>query len=156
VLSTGGGTSGGAANWGSGFLPTVYQGVPLRNGAEPILNLSNPPGINPLIRRDQLDAVNDLNRERLKITGDPEIATRIASYEMAYRMQSSAPELIDISKESKETLAMYGAEPGKPSFANNCLLARRLIERGVRFVNIYANGWDHHSDVAGGLKAMCG
>ena len=88
--------------------------------------------------------------------GDPEIATRIASYEMAYRMQTSAPELMDLSGESKETLDLYGAEPGKPSFALNCLLARRLVERGVRFVNLYHEGWDHHSDVAGGLKTQCG
>ncbi len=156
VLSSGGGTSGGAANWGCGFLPTVYQGVPFRSDGDPIIDISNPPGIDPATRRRQLDALRDLNQHRLDIVGDPEIATRIAAYEMAYRMQSSAPELTDLSGESKETLAMYGVEPGKPSFANNCLLARRLVERGVRFVNVYHKGWDHHSDVAGGLKHQCG
>jgi hypothetical protein len=131
-------------NWGSGFLPTTYQGVPLRAGAEPILNLARPAGVSDARQRRALDAIRDLNRERLETTGDTEITTRIASYEMAYRMQSSAPELIDIGGETPETLALYGAEPGKPSFANNCLLARRLVERGVRFVQLYHTDWDHH------------
>ncbi len=142
------GTSGGAANWGSGFLPTVYQGVPFRSQGDPILYLSNPPGIDAQAQRESLDAVARLNRMRLAETGDPEIATRIAAYEMAYRMQTSAPELMDLSRETKETLEMYGAEPGKPSFANNCLLARRLVERGVRFVQLFHEDWDHH----GGLE----
>lgn len=157
VLSSGGGTSGGAANWGSGFLPTIYQGVPLRSSGDPILDVSNPPGVDAKLQRDSLDLINGLNRDHLDVVGDPEIATRINSYEMAYRLQTSAPELMDITKESPETLEMYGVkQDGKPSFAKNCLLARRLIERGVRFINVYHDGWDHHSDVAGGLKSQCG
>src|SRR5438132_4331487 len=138
------GPRGGAANWGNGFLRTTYQGVPFRTGSEPILNLTTPSGITHRRQGRTLEAIRDLNAVRLEDTGDSEIATRIASYEMAYRMQTSAPELIDIGKESKRTLAMYGAEPGKASFANNCLLARRLIERGVRFVQLYHTDWDHH------------
>ena len=138
------GPRGGAMHWASGFLPTTYQGVSLRNQAEPILNLSNPPGIDAEEQRRTLDAVRDLNLTRQVETGDPEILTRIASYEMAYRMQTSAPDLIDISKESQATLNLYGATPGKTSFANNCLLARRLVERGVRFIQLYHTNWDHH------------
>ncbi len=144
LLSGPRGPRGGALNWGSGFLPTTYQGVPLRNSGEPILNLTSPAGITADRQHQAIDALRDLNAARLDVTGDPEIATRIASYEMAFRMQTSAPELIDLSKESKKTLAMYGAEPGKPSFANNCLLARRLVERGVRFVQLYHTDWDAH------------
>src|SRR4029079_1508426 len=109
-------------------------------------------GITETMQRRTLDLVKDLNEQHLNATGDPEIATRINSFEMAFRMQSSAPELIDVSKESPETLKMYGAEPGKPSFAMNCLLARRLIERGVRFVQLFHEGWDHHSEVAKGIR----
>ena len=138
------GPRGGAVNWSSGFLPSAHQGVPLRSGAEPILNLSTPKGIGERRQRRTIEAIADLNRERLGATGDPEIAARIASYEMAYRMQSSAPELIDVSGETAETMRLYGAEPGKPSFANNCLLARRLVERGARFVQLYHTDWDHH------------
>ena len=138
------GPRGGAVNWGSGFLPTAYQGVPLRAGREPILNLATPEGVSESQQRRAVEAVSALNRERLEVTGDQEIATRIASYEMAFRMQTSAPELIDFSGESAETLALYGAVPEKPSFANNCLLARRLVERGVRFVQLYHTDWDHH------------
>lgn len=155
VLSSAGGTSGGAGNWGSGFLPTVYQGVPFRRSGDPILYLANPPGITSKMQRRSLDALKALNQNRFDVTGDPEINTRINSFEMAYRMQTSAPELMDISKESKETLEMYGAEPGKASFANNCLLARRLVERGVRFVQLFHEAWDHHSDVTGGVKEQC-
>jgi hypothetical protein len=140
------GPRGGAALWSSGFLPTAYQGVPFRSGGDPILDLSSPAGVTPQGQRRVLDAVRDLNESRLVDTGDPEIATRIAQYEMAYRMQSGAPELIDLAKESKRTLAMYGAEPGKASFANNCLLARRLVERGARFVQLYHTDWDQHGD----------
>jgi hypothetical protein len=150
----------GAPNWGSGFLPTAFQGVPFRTTGEPILNLNSPSGITPARQRLALDAIRDLNRLRLDATEDPEIVTRIASYEMAYRMQSSAPELMDIESESTETLAMYGAEPGKPSFANNCLLARRLVERGVRFVQLYHTDWDHHggkdADLGAPLDKVCG
>ena len=156
VLSSAGGTSGGASNWGCGFLPTVYQGVPFRRTGDPILFLANPPGITPAMQRKSLDTLKNLNQQRLDIVGDPEISTRINSFEMAYRMQTSAPELMDISKESKETLEMYGAEIGKNSFANNCLLARRLVERGVRFVQLFHEAWDHHSDVTGGDKAQAG
>ncbi|MFN7928195.1 MAG: DUF1501 domain-containing protein [Blastocatellia bacterium] len=155
VLSSGGGTSGGAANWGCGFLPTYYQGVPFRRSGDPILSLSNPRGITPDMQRQSLDTLKNLNQHHLEVTGDPEIATRINSFEMAYRMQTSAPELMDISKESKETLAMYGAEPGKASYANNCLLARRLIERGVRFVQLNHEAWDHHSEVKKGVLGQC-
>ena len=156
VLSSAGGTSGGASNWGCGFLPTVYQGVPFRRSGDPILSLSNPAGITRDMQRQSLDTLKRLNEHHLEITGDPEIATRINSFEMAYRMQTSAPELMDISSESKETLEMYGAEPGKASFANNCLLARRLVERGVRFVQLFHEAWDHHSDVVGGVKTQTG
>ena len=138
------GPRGGAMHWASGFLPTTYQGVPLRNQADPILNLANPAGIPAEQQRRTLDAIRDLNLTRQVETGDPEILTRIASYEMAYRMQTSAPDLIDISKESQATLKLYGAVPGKTSFANNCLLARRLVERGVRFIQLYHTNWDHH------------
>ena len=138
------GPRGGAVNWGSGFLPTTFQGVPLRGQGEPILNLSSPAGITAERQRRTLDAVRDLNLQRLVATGDDEINTRISAYEMAYRMQSSAPELIDISGESKATLDLYGVDPAKPSFARNCLLARRLIERGTRFVQLYHTNWDSH------------
>jgi len=153
------GPRGGAPLWGSGFLPTAYQAVPFRSSGEPILNLTSPPGINARRQGQALEALRDLNSARLAHTGDPEIATRIASYEMAYRMQSSAPELMDLSKESKETLELYGVEPGKPSFGNNCLLARRLIERGVRFVQLYHTDWDHHggpgADLEQSLDKVC-
>ncbi len=140
------GPRGGAPLWASGFLPTNFQGVPLRSGKEPILNLANPAGIDADRQREFTSAVNDLNALRHEATSDPEIATRIASYEMAYRMQTSAPELMDLQGETKETLDLYGAEPGKHSFANNCLLARRLVERGVRFVQLYHTDWDHHGN----------
>jgi len=141
------GPRGGAPLWSSGFLPSNFQGVPLRSGKEPILNLGNPPGIDAERQHDFVSAVNDLNTMRHDATQDTEIATRIASYEMAYRMQSSAPELMDLQGETKETLELYGAVPGKHSFANNCLLARRLVERGVRFVQLYHTDWDHHGNV---------
>ena len=138
------GPRGGAPLYGSGFLPTTYQGVPFRSVGDPILNLSRPANLSAARQKDVIDAVKDLNAVRLADTGDPEIATRIASYEMAYRMQTSAPELIDLAKEDQKTLDLYGATPGKPSFANNCLLARRLVERGVRFIQLYHTDWDHH------------
>jgi hypothetical protein len=154
-MSTGSGISGGSANWSSGFLPTVYAGVRLRNSGQPILNVGSPRGIDAKLQKDTLDLVGSLNKMRLDRDGDPEIATRISSYEMAFRLQTSAPELMDLKKESKETLALYGCEPDKPSFARSCLLARRLIERGVRFVNIYHEGWDAHSDVLGNHRNNC-
>jgi hypothetical protein len=157
VFSTGQkGTSGGSCNWGCGFLPTVYQGVPFRGQGDPVLFLSNPPGIDQEIQRDSLDAIRQLNEQRLGVVGDPEIATRINSFELAYRMQSSAPELMDLSKEDPETLALYGAEPGKSSYANACLLARRMVERGVRFVQIFHEAWDHHGGLKSGLREQCG
>lgn len=152
VLNSAGGLSGGASLYGSGFLPTIYQGVPFRKTGDPVLFLSNPAGVSDQMQRRTLDLIKDLNEKHLGVMGDPEIATRINSFEMAYRMQSSGPELMDISKESSDTLKMYGAEAGKPSFAMNCLLARRLIERGVRFVQLFHEGWDHHSEVYKGVK----
>jgi hypothetical protein len=148
MLSGGGQPSGGTACWSSGFLPTVYQGVQFRSQGDPVLFLSNPAGMTAKDRRRSLDALHDLNEMELNATGDPEIATRINSFEMAYKMQTSAPELMDISQEPKSIHEMYGTEPGKVSFANNCLLARRLIERGTRFVQLYHRGWDHHGNMA--------
>lgn len=138
------GPRGGAALWSSGFLPTTFQGVPFLRGENPILDLAPPKGINRQHQGDFVEVVRDLNRLHHDKVGDPEIETRIAAYEMAYRMQTSAPELMDLSKESRETLELYGVTPGKPSFAANCLLARRLVERGVRFVQLYHTDWDHH------------
>ncbi len=156
VFSTGSkGPSGGNSCWGSGFLPTVYSGVQFRGGAEPVLYLANPEGVSPGLQDDTLQSVNALNALRLTEVGDPEIATRISAYEMAYRMQTAAPEVMDIAKESKDTLAMYGAEPGKASFANSCLLARRMLEKGVRFVQIYHEAWDQHGDLKNGLTKNC-
>ncbi len=134
----------GMSLWSSGFLPTSFQGVPFRNGPEPILNLTSPSGLDRVRERRFVDALADLNKHRQGIAGDTEIATRIAAYEMAFRMQSSAPELMDVSSEPQHVLDRYGAQSGKPSFAMNCLLARRLVERGARFVQIYHTNWDHH------------
>jgi hypothetical protein len=155
VMSTGAGISGGAANWSSGFMPTVYSGVRFRNQGDAILDTTSPDGCDARCQRDSLDLIGKLNHQRLGIEGDPEIATRIASYEMAYRLQTSAPELMDLRGESKATLDMYGADPAKPSFARACLLARRMVERGVRFINIYHEGWDAHSDVVGNHHKNC-
>ncbi len=156
VMSTGSGLSGGSALWSSGFMPTIYTGVRFRTQGDPILNVSSPSGVDPRLQRDTLDLVRALNEKRLATEGDPEIATRIAAYELAFRLQTSAPELTDLHTESKETLDLYGCDPDKPSFARACLLARRMIERGVRFVNIYHEGWDAHSDVVGNHKGMAG
>ena len=149
------GPRGGAALWGSGFLPTGYQGVPFRSGGDPILDLSSPLGVTDNTQMQSLETIRDLNLSKLAETGDPEIATRIGAYEMAYRMQTSGPELIDFGKESRKTLQAYGAEPGKSSYANNCLLARRLVERGVRFVQLYHTDWDHHADLGQPLDNVC-
>jgi len=151
---------GGKSCWGSGFLPTVYQGVEFRSHGDPVLFLSDPGGVSRETRRRSLDLIGELDRAHLDEMGDPEIATRINSYEMAYRMQTSVPELTDLSKESPQTHEMYGTEPGKTSFANNCLLARRLVERGVRFVQLYHRGWDTHGssggdDIVNKLGALC-
>jgi hypothetical protein len=169
VLTSGRGTSGGASNWTSGFLPTTYQGVLFRNQGEPVLNLNNPPGITPEIQRRDLDALRVLNEEHHAAMQDPEIATRISSYELAFRMQSAAPELLDFSNESPETLKMYGVDREEGdmkkyrnggsdefrSYATNCLLARRMVERGVRFINLYHATWDHHLDLETGLPFNC-
>ena len=156
VFSTGKkGPSGGNSNWGSGFLPTLYQGVTFRTSGDPVLYLSNPAGVDRELQRDSLDAVNALNRQHLAEIGDPEIATRINSFEMAYRMQAEAPDAIDISQEPEHVLNMYGAEPGKPSFAATCLLARRLVERGVRFVQIFTGTWDQHGNLKHDLQENC-
>jgi hypothetical protein len=149
------GPSGGNSNFGSGFLPTAFQGVQFRGSGEPVLYLSNPRGVDDQLQRDSLDAIKSLNRRRLDVVGDPEIATRINSFEMAYRMQASAPELMDVAREPKHILEMYGVEPGKPSFANNCLLARRLLERGVRFVQLFHEAWDQHGNLKKDLKKNC-
>ncbi len=151
---------GGKACWGSGFLPTTYQGVEFRTKGDPVLFLSNPDGRNGAVRRRSLDVLRDLNQMALEDVGDPEIDTRIASYEMSYRMQTSVPDLMAIDKEPQHIHEMYGMEPGKASFANNCLLARRLVERGVRFVQLYHRGWDHHgvsakNDILTGLGQLC-
>ncbi len=151
---------GGKSCWSSGFLPTTYQGVEFRSQGDPVLFVSNPEGMAAEVRRQSLDALKDLNRAHLAEVGDPEIETRIASYELAYRMQTSVPELMDIRKEPQVIHERYGTEPGKASFANNCLLARRLVERGVRFVQLYHRGWDHHGeaqfdDLLTGLPRLC-
>ncbi len=156
VMSSGtNGPSGGAANWSSGFLPTVHEGVLFRSSGEPVLYLSNPPGIDDAAQRDTLDAVTALNQSRLDVMGDPDIATRISAFELAYRMQSHAPELMDIASEPDHVLEMYGAEPGASSFANNCLLARRMVESGVRFVQLYHESWDQHGNLRKGLQKNC-
>ena len=148
---------GGKSCWGSGFLPSVYQGVEFRSQGDPVLFVSDPDGVPREVRRDTLDALRDLNEMRLQESLDPEIETRIEQYELAYRMQTSVPDLMDIHKEPAEVHELYGTEPGKKSFGNNCLLARRLVERGVRFVQLYHRGWDTHgnaedNDIKRGLK----
>jgi hypothetical protein len=155
------GPRGGGVLWGSGMLPTSYQGVPLRSQGDPILNLSNPGDVSSDQQRRVVDAVGALNLKQLVETGDEEIATRINAYEMAYRMQASAPELMQTERESQETLDLYGIrEPGESSFARNCLLARRLVERGVRFIQLYHTNWDHHGgpteNLENHLPAVCG
>ncbi len=155
VMSTGSGISGGSANWASGFLPTLYAGTRLRNQGDPILNVTSPEGIDSALQRDTLEQIRSLNQKRLQFEGDPEIATRIANYEMAYRLQTSAPELMNLAGESSGTLQMYGCDPAKASFARACLLARRMVERGVRFITIYHEGWDAHSNVAGNMQNNC-
>lgn len=155
VMSTGAGLSGGTALWSSGFLPTVYTGVPFRSQGDPILNVNSPEGVNDQLQSETYALINKLNRRRLDQLHDPEIATRIASFEMAARLQTSAPELMDLHGESRETLDMYGCNPDEPSFARACLLARRMVERGVRFINIYHSGWDAHSNVEGNVRNNC-
>ena len=152
VMSTGSGLSGGSTLWSSGFLSTKYTGVRFRSQGDPILNVTSPKGIDQKLQKDTFDLIAKLNRNRLKKIGDPEIATRIASFEMAARLQTSAPELMDLNSETKETLQIYGCNPDKPSFARACLLARRMVERGVRYVTIFHSGWDAHSNVEGNVK----
>jgi hypothetical protein len=151
---------GGASLWGTGFLPTIHQGVQLRSQGDPVLFLSNPAGMDADKRRRSLDTLKALNQLHLDAVGDPEIQTRIAQYEMAYRMQTSVPEIMDISKEPREVHDLYGTKPGQKAFSNNCLLARRLVESGVRFVQLYHWGWDQHGESMGndlryGLVERC-
>jgi hypothetical protein len=156
VLSSGAGTSGGASNFSSGFLPSTYQGTIFRNSGDPILYLSNPDGVSRDSQRASLDTIKELNEEHLAKHGDPEIAARIQSYELAFRMQMSAPELLDFSNESKETLDMYGInDAASKQFGTNCLLARRLVERGVRYVMLMDASWDTHTNLNKKLKEKC-
>jgi hypothetical protein len=150
----------GSACWSSGFLPTAYQGVEFRPKGEPVLSVANPDGLAPAVRRRSLDTLRTLNERHFREVGDPEVEARIAAYETAYRMQTSVPELIDLGREPRWVHDMYGTAPGQASFANNCLLARRLVERGVRFVQLYHRGWDHHGDrfdrdIVTGLGRLC-
>jgi uncharacterized protein (DUF1501 family) len=155
VMITGNVAGAGNALWGPGFLPSVYQGTEFRSEGDPVLFLSNPQGLETVDRRRTIDALSRLNHQQLAQVGDPEIETRVAQYELAFRMQSSVPELMDLSGEPASILQMYGAEPGKKSFANNCLLARRLVERGVRFVQLFDEGWDHHGSIFSALPKKC-
>lgn len=156
VFSSGAkGPSGGSAVWSSGFLPTVHDGCLFRTTGDPVLYLSNPPGIDDRVQRETLDVVGELNRKQLDLMGDPEIATRINSFELAFRMQASAPDLMDISDEPAHILEMYGADPAAPSFAKNCILARRMIERGVRFVQLFHEAWDQHGNLRNDIKKNC-
>lgn len=155
VLLSGPPGGAGTSLWSSGFLPSVHQGIQFRSEGDPVLFLSNPSGHTVADRRRVLDAVSALNQEHFAQSGDPEIETRIAQYEMAFRMQTSVPELMSLSGESQETLDLYGAIPGKSSFANNCLLARRLVERGVRLIELYDSDWDHHGGIEKRLPEKC-
>jgi len=171
VLSAGRGASGGASLWSSGFLPSTYAGVLFRSQGEPVLDLRNPPGVSRDVQRTGLDAIRRLNQQQLDRTGDHAIASRIAAYELAFRMQAAAPRLIDLSGETAATRGAYGVDRPEPddkgdkrgsggrayaTFAQNCLLARRLVEQGVRFVNLYHASWDHHSNLDQGLTYNCG
>jgi hypothetical protein len=157
VLTSAKGTSGGASNYGSGFLPTTFSGTPFRSTGDPVLYLSNPKGVDGQAQRDSIDAIAKLNRMTLDEVGDPEIASRIQSYELASKLQTSAPELMDLGAESKETLELYGVkDPKEASFARNCLLARRLLQRGVRFVQLFHEVWDQHGDLTNGVRNNAG
>jgi uncharacterized protein (DUF1501 family) len=155
VMSTGDGISGGSSLWSSGFLPTVHTGVQFRSQGAPILNVESPAGISKIAQEQTQTLINRLNQRRLELLNDPEISARIAAFEMAARLQSSAPELMDLSSETEATLKLYGCEPGQPSFARACLLARRMVERGVRCVSIFHSGWDAHSNVKGNVTSNC-
>jgi hypothetical protein len=157
AMQSGSGTSAGSDNWSNGFLPSIYDGTVLRSSGDPILYLSNPDGITNESQRARLDVLRELNQARLEKTGDQEIASRMHAYELAYRMQTAGPELADLSKESPATLDMYGIKDAKTkSYGTNLLLARRLVERGVRFVLVMQSGWDHHSEINKGLPKLCG
>jgi hypothetical protein len=156
VMNTGGGLSGGSSLYSSGFLPTVNTGIQFRSQGEPLLNVESPGGISREAEAETFRLIQKLNRKRLLTVQDPEIATRIASYEMAARLQLSAPELTDLSSENQETLDLYGCDPARASFARACLLARRMVQRGVRYINIFHSGWDAHTDVAGNVKNNAG
>ena len=158
LISSGVQPSGGQSLWGTGFLPSVFQGVQCRSKGDPVLYVSDPAGMDRTLRRQTLDAIRDLNEEQSRELGHPETATRIAQYELAFRMQTSVPDVMDITREPAQVLADYGAKPGEASFANNCLLARRLLEQGVRFVQLFDWGWDFHGtnkgeDIRDGLTA---
>jgi hypothetical protein len=161
VLNSGGtAPSAGQNAWGSGFLPTVYQGVQCRSKGDPVLYVSNPKGMDRAMRRRSIDAMNDLNRLQAESLGSPETLTRMAQYELAFRMQMSVPEVMDITREPQHVLDAYGAKPGESRFQNNCLLARRLVEQGVRFVQLFDWGWDFHGtnpkeDIRDGLTSKC-
>jgi uncharacterized protein (DUF1501 family) len=155
VMSTGDGISGGSALWSSGFLPTVYTGVQFRSQGPPILNVDTPAGISSDLQTDTFSLINRMNQRRLETIHDPEIATRIASFEMAARLQTSAPALMNLKDETAKTLALYGCDPDQPSFARACLLARRMVECGVRYVSIFHSGWDAHSNVKGNVSGNC-
>lgn len=155
VLLSGPPGGAGTSLWASGFLPGRHQGIQFRSQGDPVLYLSSPEGYRPEQRRRELDALRALNEEQFAATGDPEILTRISQYEMAWRMQASVPELSDLSSETQSTLDLYGVEPGKPSFAANCLMARRLVERGVRMVELYDADWDHHGGIETALPRKC-
>ena len=160
LISSGVQPNGGKSSFGSGFIPSVHQGVQCRSKGDPVLYVNDPPGIDRSLRRSSLDTLRDLNEAATKDFAHPETLTRMAQYELAFRMQMSVPEVMDISKESKKTLDSYGARPGASSFANNCLLARRLAEEGVRFVQLFDWGWDFHGtnpkeDIRDGLTNKC-
>ena len=155
VLLSGPAGGAGTSLWTPGFLPSVYQGIQFRSQGDPVLFLSNPEGHSQADRRRVLDTLGSLNKQHSAATGDPEVETRVAQYEMAYRMQASVPDLMNIANESQSMLDMYGAKPGKASFANNCLLARRMVERGVRLIELYDADWDHHNNIATRLPTKC-
>ncbi|MBA4067648.1 MAG: sulfatase [Isosphaera sp.] len=155
LASSGKPSNAGTGLWSSGFLPTQHQGVPFSATGDAVPNLGDGRGVTRTQRADTIDAIARLNRTHLADVGDPEIATRIGQYELAFRMQTSVPDLMDVSRESRKTLEMYGADPAKPSFANNCLLARRLVERGVRFVQVFLGGWDHHQGIYDAMPKLC-
>src|SRR5712672_1581854 len=155
LISSGVQPNGGKNSYGSGFLPSVFQGVQCRPKGDPVLYVSDPAGMDRSLRRRSLDTLHELNQLQADVLGHPETLTRIAQYELAFRMQASVPEVMDINSETRETLAVYGAEPGASSFANNCLLARRLVERGVRFVQLFHEAWDQHGNLVADLKKNC-